>query len=392
MRIALFSDSVLPVLNGVSVSVDSLVTELRNLSHSVHVFAPRYPGHTEHDPNTYRFRSLEVPFGKGFPIAYPPYWRMLRKFRRHDFDVVHAHTIGVLGFVGLRWAESHDLPIVATYHTLYDRYAHYAPAYVPRRYMRFKIAKHTNFYYNCVDHVITPSEASQRWLRRHSVATPTTVIPTGVRSPDDLDRAEMRRKLGMRPEQRVLLFVGRLAIEKNMETLLRAANYAMQQDESLRLWIVGDGPFRADCQLLVRNLAIGDRVRFVGFVARGEVDPFYAAADLFVFASVTETQGLVVQEAMSYGLPPVIVDGGGASAGVENGLNGVVVRNDAIELGQAIIDVLSDDVRYARLSECAMRLAREGRSSAMAERVTEVYESVIARRGIVPAEQRVGVL
>jgi glycosyltransferase involved in cell wall biosynthesis len=114
MRVALFSDSVLPVLNGVSVSVESLVSELRNKGHSVHIFAPQFPGLIEPDPNTYRFRSIEMPFGKGFPLAYPPYIRMLRRFRRHEFDVIHTHTIGILGFVGLRWAESHGLPIVAT--------------------------------------------------------------------------------------------------------------------------------------------------------------------------------------------------------------------------------------------------------------------------------------
>jgi glycosyltransferase involved in cell wall biosynthesis len=320
-----------------------------------------------------------MPFQRGFPFAYPPYIRMLRKFRRHEFDVCHTHTIGIMGFIGLRWAESHGLPIVATYHTLYDRYAHYVP-YLPRRYARYKIAKHTNFYYNSVDHVITPSEASHRWLRRHSVTKPVTVIPTGARPPSFFDRAETRRRLGMPPDQKILLFVGRLAVEKNMETLFEAAAMAMTSNPAIRLWIVGDGPYREACQLLARKLAIGDRVRFVGFVTREEVDPYYAAADLFVFASVTETQGLVVQEAMTYGLPPILVDGGGAGAGVESGINGILVRNDAEELGGQILRVLNDDDLHARLSDQAMRSARGGSPAVMAERVVQVYESVLQAR------------
>lgn len=386
MRIALFSDSVLPVLNGVSVSVDSLVSELRNKGHSVHIFAPQYPGLQESDPNTYRFRSIEMPFGKGFPLAYPPYIRMLRKFRRHEFDLVHTHTIGILGFVGLRWAESHDLPIVSTYHTLYDRYAHYVP-YLPRRYARFKIAKHTNFYYNSVDHVITPSDASLRWLRRHSVSRPVTVIPTGVRPAGFFDRAEVRRRLGIAPEQRILLFVGRLAIEKNMDTLFEAVAMTMATRADVRLWVVGDGPYRDACQALARRFEIGDRVKFVGFVQRDDVDPFYAAADLFVFASVTETQGLVVHEAMTYGLPPVVVDGGGASAGVEDGVNGLLSRNDPAALAATICRALSDDGLLARMSDQASRSSRGEGPAVMADRVLAVYDSVLkARRRAATAE------
>jgi 1,2-diacylglycerol 3-alpha-glucosyltransferase len=349
-----------------------------------------YRNWEETDPNTYRFRSIEMPFQKGFPFAYPPYIRMLRKFRRHEFDVVHTHTIGIMGFIGLRWGESHGLPIVATYHTLYDRYAHYVP-YLPRRYARYKIAKHTNFYYNSVDHVITPSEASLRWIRRHSVTKPVTVIPTGPRPPSFFDRTEARRKLGMPPDQKILLFVGRLAVEKNMDTLFEAAAMAMMVNPAVRLWIVGDGPYREACQRLARKLEIGDKVKFVGFVKREDVDAYYAAADLFVFASVTETQGLVVQEAMTYGLPPVLVDGGGAGAGIESGSNGILVRNDAEELSDAIVNVLSDDDLHARLSDQAARSARGAGPAVMAERVVQVYESVLQARESVAAKSYVTV-
>jgi glycosyltransferase involved in cell wall biosynthesis len=379
VRIAIFSDSLLPVLNGVSVSVNSLVSELRNQGHSVHIFGPRFPLHREPDPNTYRFRAIETPWTKGFPIAYPPFLRMLRKFRRHEFDVIHTHTIGVLGFVGLRWAESHDLPIVATYHTLYDRYAHYIP-FVPRRYVRFKIAKHTNFYYNSVDHIITPSDASLRWLRRHSVRTPVTVVPTGARPRAFYDRSEVRQALGIPPDLRVMLWVGRLAIEKNMEMLFEMAALAFAEDPRLRLWLVGDGPYRSECQALARQLQIGDRVRFVGFVPHDEVARYYSAADVFVFSSMTETQGLVVQEAMTYGLPCVCVGGGGASAGIEDGENGFIVRNEAEGFAEAVLTVLGDDQLHARMSDCAARSVRLNGTPEMCARVVDVYRKVIESR------------
>jgi len=377
LRIAIFSDSVLPVLNGVSVSVDALVRALRNQGHSVHVFAPRYPNYQEPDPNTYRLRALQTPWAKDFPIAHPPFLRALHRFRKHEFDIIHTHTIGILGFLGLRWAESHEIPIISTYHTLYDRYAHYV-TFIPKRYVRFKIAKHTNFYYNSVDHVITPSEASLRWLRRHSVRTPVTIIPTGSRPRKFYDRSEVREALGIPPDQRVMLWVGRLAIEKNMETLFDMAAVAFSRDPRLRLWIVGDGPYRAECQALARRHRIGDRVSFVGFVPHDEVARYYWAADIFVFSSMTETQGLVVQEAMTYGLPAVCVGGGGASASITDGVNGFIVRNEPYGFATTVLNVLDDDEMYARLSEEAAKSVRMHGTEEMCERVVEVYREVLA--------------
>ena len=386
LRIALFSDSTLPILNGVSVSIDALVRELRNQGHSVHVFTAAFPRYRDPDPNTYRFPAIETPWSKGYPVAPPPYYGMLRKFRRHTFDVIHTHTPGPIGFVGLRWAQSHEIPIVATYHTLYDRYAHYIPL-LSRRYVRHKIAKHTNFYYNHVHHVITPSAAAMRWLRRHSVTTPASIIPTGAPPPALLGRAEMRAKLGISPDQKLLLYVGRLAKEKNLGFLFEACTIAFAQDPALRLWLVGDGPYRAETAALARNAGIGDRVVFVGEVKRSEVDPYYAAADLFVFASISETQGLVVQEANTYGLPAVVVGGGGASAGVVSGENGFVVRLETGEFADAVLRVLGDDALYARLSEGATRLVRRYGSEAMAEKVVEAYRAAINRVHAEPVKE-----
>jgi len=376
LRVAIFSDSALPILNGVSISIDALVAGLRDQGHSVHVFTARYPGYQDPDPNTYRFRAIETPISRGYPVSYPPFYRMLRKFRRHEFDVVHTHTPFMLGMVGFRWAESHGIPIVSTYHTLYDRYAHYFKL-LPHRYVRFRIAKHTNFYYNRVDHVITPTEASLKWLRRHSVVSPITVIPTGIPAPQMMLRAEARQSLNIAPDTKIMLYVGRLAQEKNLRVLLEMATLAFADDRSPRLWLVGDGPYRDDCLAMARQMGIGDRVRFVGFVPRSEVDRFYAAADLFVFSSITETQGLVVQEAMSYGLPAIAVAGGGASASIVDGENGFIVKNDATHFALTTLNVLHNDSLYTRLSEQAIRSVRNQGVPRMCEDVVAVYRSVI---------------
>jgi 1,2-diacylglycerol 3-alpha-glucosyltransferase len=387
LRIAVFTDSALPVLNGVSISVSCLITELRNAGHSVTLFTAAHFKYKDPDPNTYRFFALQTPWTPNYPLAVPPFAPMLRQFRKDRFDVIHTHTPFTIGFVGLRWAQSHGIPIVSTYHTLYDRYAHYIP--LPRRYIRFKIAKHTNFYYNSVDQVITPSEASLKWLRRHSVKKPITVIPTGIPGTGFFDRSELRLSLGIAPDQWVLLYVGRLAKEKNLEVLFQAVALAFHEDPRLRLWLVGDGPHREACLEQVRALGIGDRVRFVGFVPREEVDKYYAVSDLFVFASITETQGLVVQEAMSYGLPAVAVGGGGASASIEPGTNGFVVKNEVYEFADQIIAAIEDDLEFARLSEGARRSVRQYSTLHMTEKVVDVYRKAIGEPAVSEARPKV---
>jgi 1,2-diacylglycerol 3-alpha-glucosyltransferase len=376
LRIAMFSDSALPVLNGVSISIDALMTELRNQGHSVHLYTARHPGHRDTDPNVFRFRSLETPISKGYPVSIPPFYRMLHKFRRHTYDVIHTHTPFIAGMVGLRWSESHQVPIVSTYHTLYDRYAHYFRL-LPRRYVRFRIAKHTNFYYNHVEHVLTPSEASMKWLKRHSVNTPISVVPTGIVRGPIRDKREVRFRLGISPESMVLLYVGRLAREKNLLTLIDAANLVFQQRPNARLWLIGDGPYRQDCVDHVRRLGIGDKVKFVGFIPRSELDSYYTAADLFFFASITETQGLVVQEAMMHGLPAVVAFGGGACASIVEGENGFVTKNEPVDLAGAALQILEDEELYARMSGAAPLSVRDLGIPVMCERVLAVYYQVI---------------
>lgn len=383
LRIAFFSDSALPILNGVSVSIKLLVDELRNRGHSVHLFTSAYPGYDDPEPNTHRFLALQTPFAKKYPLAVPPFSHMLSKFRRFEFDLVHTHTPFTVGFVGMRWAQSHDLPVVSTYHTLYDKYAHYVPI-VPTLYVRYKVAKHTNWYYNQLDHVVTPSESSKRWLLRHSVKTPITVLPTGVPAPKMIDRSTARAELGASPENRILLYVGRIAREKNLETLLRTAAIVFRSDPNARLWLVGDGPQREACSALAAELGIGDRVRFEGFVPREQVDRYYAAADLFVFSSMTETQGLVIVEAMTYGLPALVVRGGGAGMAIEPGVNGYLLPNEPESFAACALDLLRDDELYASLSRGAIHTSREYTVPMMTGRMLEVYESVLERREAMP--------
>ncbi|MFN7171675.1 MAG: glycosyltransferase [Fimbriimonadaceae bacterium] len=376
LKVALFSDSYYPVLNGVSVSIGSLAEELRALGHSVHIYTSNHSRQRDEDPNIHRFISREFWFAPDYPLAVPPFFIHLKGFRSVEFDVVHTHTPWTVGFVGLRWAHSHDLPIVSTYHTLYDRYAHHVPL-LPRRYIRFKIAKHTNYYYNRVNHVITPSELAKRWLRRHSVKTPITSIPSAPLTIQHTDRNVARQQHGARPDEFILLYVGRIDREKNLETLLRAAKMVFSEFANTRLWLVGDGHYRSEVKQMVNALGIGDRVRFFGAVPRKDIDSYYAAADLFVFPSYSETQGLVVREAISHGLPVVLIQGGGASESITHGETGYLVRNDPAAFAEGINTVIQDEQLLTTLTMEGLKQARNWTPRAVAQQVEAVYRSVL---------------
>jgi glycosyltransferase involved in cell wall biosynthesis len=386
LKVAVFSDSAPPVANGVSVSIETLIGALRKHGHSVHLYTSRYPGHIDSDPNVHRFLSVRSPWTGDYPLAVPPFYPWFAEFKKQKFDIVHTHTPFTVGFVGLRWAESTETPVVSTYHTHYDKYVHYVP-FFPRRYLRFKIAKHTHFYYNSVDHVITPSEASKRWLLRHSVATPVSIVPTGVPEPKMFDRSELRCELGVDPQTRVLLNTGRIAVEKNVRLLLEAARAVLFGHSDTVLWIVGDGPARSAFTEEARRLGIGDRTVFWGSVPRHQVDRFYAAADVFLFASVTETQGLVVSEAMTYGLPVVVVQGGGASQAVTDGQSGFIVPNNPEAMAAAVLRLLDDDRIYAACSRRARQDGAKLTVGAMAGRVEAIYRQAIDR---LPQAEAVG--
>ncbi len=362
-------------------SVEALVEELRVQGHSVHVFTTRYPGHRDQDPNIWRFPSIRLPFFPQYPFATPLFYGSLRHFRAHEFDIIHTHTPYTVGFVGLRWAESHNIPIVTTYHTLYERYAHYVP-YFPKVYVRYKVARHTNYYYNRVAHVITPSEAAFTSLRRQSVNTPITIIPTGNPPVKEISRESARKMMGAREGEKALLYVGRISREKNITLLLDAVAQVMKNRSDTRLWMVGDGPDRLAAQKYARALGIGDRVKYVGAVPREQVDMYYAGSDLFVFASTTETQGLVIGEAMTHGLPAIAARGGGASDNISDGETGIIVGSSVAQIADAIEHLLDNPNLLAQLGDNCREFSRSWTHAESCKRVLSVYDSVLGRESV----------
>jgi 1,2-diacylglycerol 3-alpha-glucosyltransferase len=306
LRVGFFTEIYRPVVNGVVASVDGLAEGLRGRGHEVYCFAPRMPGFEKSESPVFRMPSL--------PLPTTPYRLTLPLVSRRNVNniikrlsLVHVHSPFVTGWMGLRYARRYGMPLVYTYHTQLEAYAHYVP-FEPNA-TRFAASQLTRTFANLVDAVVVPTPAMAARLRELGVSTRIEVVPSGI----DVNRfgagqrdVELRARVGAGPDDRLILCVSRLAKEKNVQILLEAL--ALAADPSLQLVVAGDGPDRDELEELARQLGVADRCCFLGVVARDQLPDLYASSDAFVMPSTTETQGLVQAEALAAGAHVISAD------------------------------------------------------------------------------------
>lgn len=382
MRIGIFSESYEPVLNGVSVSIVTLMRELKKLGHQVWVFAPRFKGHRDRENQVVRFPSFCTPVARDYPLAVPYLPGLTERVRELELDVIHTHTPFMLGWLGLKLAKRLGIPIVSTNHTLYAEYAHYFPL-APRSATRLFIIGMLRRYYRQCNAVIVPSRPVRELLRSYGIDVPIHVIPTANSLDATKDpgvRSQIRREYGIPDNARVVLYVGRLAREKNLELLLNAFDILASKHPDIHLLIVGGGPYESGCRSLANGLRNADRIKFTGYVPREKVGRYYSVGDVFAFPSATETQGLVIAEALGAGLPCVAVDAGGTPEMFVDGEDGMLARNDVDDFTSKIDRLLSEPGLLEMFSAHAIKNAQRFSPGEMANQVLQVYESVLERQ------------
>lgn len=379
MRIGFFTDTYTPQINGVVTSIQLFKRALEDRGHDVYVFAPD-PEHHDDSDGTVRFRSVPFALQPEMRVAAPVSMEALRLLDAVDLDVVHSHDPFAIGLFGLQVARRHRIPYVHTYHTLYPEYVHY----VWETRLTKKVAEQLSrvFCQRC-DSIVAPSTKIERYLRDWGVKVPIEVIATGVdvdaySRVDDERMEALRARLDLAEQDRVLLFVGRLGREKNVELLVRAL--WLCRCPGATLVIAGDGPHRKDLVTLVSEHGLDDRVRFAGYLEREDVVAAYHVAELLAFASTTETQGLVIGEAMAAGLPVVAVEDAAVEDFVVDGLSGHVVHATPEALARAIDRTLTEGTERARLAQGASIRAQEFSIQRQAERLEEHYLRAIAAR------------
>jgi 1,2-diacylglycerol 3-alpha-glucosyltransferase len=383
MRVVMVSDVYFPRINGVSTAIQTYRQSLRAHGVEVTLVAPDY-GQADAEEWIVRVAARVVP---GDPED-----RLVRWGAMHDAvdeavdqgcDLIHVQTPFAAHYAASRAARRHGVPVIATYHTLFEEYLkHYAPL-IPAAWLRALTRTFSRRQCNSLDAVIVPSKAIHQRLASYGVTAPMHVLPTGIACSPQLPdgRRVFRERFGIDETRQVALFVGRVAHEKNIGFLLDVIDLSRVALPDLLLVIAGEGPALAGLRQSVADRGLQASVKFIGYLDRkNDLPACYAAADCFVFASLTETQGLVLLEAMAAGLPVVALSKMGTTD-ILDARRGALVSDDTPgAFAQALVGLLKDHGLRARLSAEGREYAGKWSDDALAGRMADLYRQIVSRK------------
>ena len=424
MKIAMMTNNYKPFVGGVPISIELLAKGLIAAGHEVTVFAPAVQD-VSADPYAhscmtvcdgvpvFRYASLPYYFLGGVACPNPFDSRIEEEFRRGHYDIIHVHHPMLIGRTAIHLSRRYGVPLVFTYHTRYEQYVSNAGVFrraghaaFSNRFLHLAQEKIVPFYLslflqNCRQ-VFAPTAGMKEYLTETCCFDPAriAVLPTGIEDGCfHADKAAVKevqkRLLGAEqcgtPHIPLFLSVSRLSHEKNIPFLLRsAARFREQYRKPFRLAIIGDGPNRAEYEALCRRLHLEQEVIFPGSIPHGELAPYYAAADAFLFASRTETQGIVILEAFAGGAPVIAVDASGVRDLVRDGINGLLCAEDEDAFAENMNRFLSDPILREQLRRRALSAAVDFREESVVKKAIRFYNKTIAAykqsvTGVLPA-------
>jgi 1,2-diacylglycerol 3-alpha-glucosyltransferase len=377
----MISDVYFPRVNGVSTSIQTFRNDLDALGCESWLIAPDYGSDWTDDARLRRARGRAVPFDPEDRLMSRRAVERACRDLEGRYDLVHIQTPFAAHRVGVRLARRYGFKTVETCHTHFEEYFHCYLPFVPRALLRSCARAMTRRQCNAVDAVVAPSEPMADVLRGYGVRAPVHVVPTGL----DVgafaagDGARFRAAHGIEAHRPVMLHVGRVAFEKNIDFLIGVLGAVRQRVPDVLLVLAGEGPAQQALKRRVAALGLGSHVLFVGYLdRRSALLDCYRSADVFVFASNTETQGLVLLEALASGTPVVSTAVLGSRAVLTGARGAIVVDEDPVRFSGAVVDVLCDAaLRRALREEARSYVVADWSGRAMAERLLDVYHMLI---------------
>ncbi|WP_455204260.1 glycosyltransferase, partial [Kaarinaea lacus] len=384
LRILMLSDVYFPRINGVSTSIKTFKSELEALGHYVILVAPDYGNNNDHDSSIIRIPSLQVPRD---PEDRFMKWRHIfnhtEHFKQQQFDVIHVQTPFIAHYVGISLSRQLNLPIVESYHTYFEEYLYHYVPFLPKAFMKSLARRFTRAQCNSMDAIVVPSTAMLAVLRDYGVSCKAEIIPTGL----ELNKFQngngvaFREKYNIPANRPTITIIGRVAFEKNIDFLLRVVKEVRKTIADVLLVVAGEGPALHSLKQLTLKLDLSNNVLFVGYLDRdSELLDCYRGGDVFVFASNTETQGLVLLEAMALGIPLVST----AVMGTKDILapqQGALIAEETVEdFAAKVQTLLGNTLLRQKLSEEASSYAKQWSASAMAEKLVGFYQKVVVNR------------
>ncbi len=382
MNILMFTNTFTPHVGGVARSVKTLRDGLREQGHRVLVVAPVFENMPANEEDVVRVAAMQRFRGSDFSLPFPLVPQLNRLLKRFAPDIVHSHHPFLLGDAALRIGAARSIPVVFTYHTRYELYRHYV-LNGSARFARL-VVRLSSGYCNLCDGIIAPSASIRTLLHEQQVQTPMEVIPTGI----PVERLAAgngrgaRARLGIAEDAFVVGHLGRLAPEKNIAFVTESIVGFMVDNARAVCLIGGEGPMKAGLIETFDQAGLSDRLYLLGNLDNAALADTYCAMDVFAFASQSETQGLVLAEAMAAGVPVVAVDAPGVREVVRDGVNGRLLEQAS---GEAFVNALQeiaalDEPRRAALRQAAMTTAADYSVDRMVERTLGFYQQLLAHR------------
>lgn len=382
MRIGIFTNNYLPNPFGVSGSIESFRRQFEKKGHTVYIFAPHYKNHADENPNVFRYPSIDLNYKISFPLAIPYSRKMEKIIDTLDLDIIHSQHPNLLGKVAQKWAKKKNIPLVFTWHTLYNHYVHFAPL-VPNKLALSWIIRKAVKYANSADQIVVPTESIRPIIEKWGVTNKNiTTIPTGVEEEyyQNPDRVSIRLKLNIKDVEILLLLVSRITEEKNIEFLFNSVLGILEKNINVKFLVAGDGNLIPKLKMLALKNNLNQRIIFEGIVNKKELKNYYAAGDIFVYASKSETQGMVVSEAMYLGLPIVAVIAPGICDLVKHNGNGILVEENEASFAEAVEKLIEDAKLRYKFGETSKKIARENFTNQIcAQKMLDLYSNVISR-------------
>lgn len=384
LKIGFFTDTYHPQLNGVVSSIDTFKNELTTMGHEVIVFAPDYNGILPRkklsEKNILRFPSISYPFYKEFRVAWP-YSPNYLKFKKLNIDIYHLHSPFSIGILGFFLSKLYNRPAVMTYHTLWKEYGPtYAP-FLPKTLVENLAISMSKKFCDQLDMVIVPSNAMKKEAESYGLKKEVRVIPTGFTLDKQVinHKFDLHKKYKIEKEKEIILYVGRIGSEKNISLLIRSYKKVLNSHPKTHLVIIGDGPDLMECKNLIRKFGIEKNVTFTGFLGKEDVLAAMSKSKLFAFPSTTETQGLVVLEALACGLPTVAINRMGSIDYLYDGKGGILTEPTPDDFSKGINKLL-DYNDYDKLKEQALEKAKLFTTEVVTEKLINVYKEIYANR------------
>lgn len=382
MNVAIFTNNYLPNPYGVTTSIESFRNEFQKAGHQVYIFAPEYDNYKDVSKNIFRYPSLNIGYKIDFPLPIPYSSEIEKKIEKLKIDIIHSQHPNLLGSVAWRWAKKKKIPIVFTWHTIYDKYTHYAPI-LPKSFSAHWIIKNSVNYANSVDKVIIPTQSVEKIIKKWGVvnneieAVATGVDEANFSSPNP---EKIREDLGIEKNKKIILSISRLTEEKNVVFLVGEVIKTLKENLNAVFVLGGDGYLRDELITMINKSGVGEQVFFTGLINRQEIKNYLSLADVFVYASESETQGTIITEAMYMGAPIVAVDALGVGDLIENNKTGILVSNKKGDFSNKLNKLLADNKLALELGKNAKKEASlKYTSKVCAHKMLEIYEELIIK-------------